>query len=244
MSNLLPENNHNSRYSYLEPTVATVSATQDGDKILAYMARVSNPSASIDTPPERLIGYLIEKKHWSPFEMVNLTVKVDVTRDIARQMLRHGMRPQEFSQRYQDVNKLENSFVLRECRLQHPENRQMSIEPDLDIVENKELSKWWHDAQTEIINLVSEKYKEALKKGVAKEQARAILPEGNTMSKLYFNGNIRNWIHFCEVRKDRETTQKEHCVVADQIWDHVKSSFPITALAVEEYYFNQKEDVV
>lgn len=222
---------------YLDPQVETIWSTPNGDSLLGYMARVSNPDALPDTPADKLISYLIKKKHWSPFEMVNLTVGVNVTRDIARQMLRHGMNKQEFSQRYQDVEKQNTPFVLRECRLQHPTNKQMSVEINPLNLDEEYVADWWEKTQLEIIHLISVRYSEALSKGIAKEQARAILPEGNTMSRLYFNGNIRNWIHFCEVRRDRLTTQKEHCIVADKIWDEITKAFPLTAKAVNDFYF-------
>lgn len=214
----------------LKPFVQTVWHTENGDEHIAYMARVSNPKASKDDPSEKLIRYLIEHGHWSPFEMVSLTLEVHTTRDISRQILRHGMHKQEFSQRYADVTTLDDPFVLREMRLQHATNRQMSVksnDPDLHL--------WWEEAQSQVITLARTVYEDALAKGIAKEQARVVLPEGCTMSRMYLNGTIRNWLHYCQTRMNRDTTQKEHVDVANLVWRELLEYFPQTVAAFHSH---------
>ena len=165
--------------------------------LIAYSARVSNPAnqANTKTTP-KLLDYLIKHKHWSPFEMASATIEVTTTRDIARQLLRHrSFSFQEFSQRYADVRDLDDNFVIREARLQDPKNRQNSVE-----IDNPALSGEWDMRQQDVIDTAKEHYNWAIENGIAKEQARAVLPEGNTVSKLYVNGTIRSWIHYCELR--------------------------------------------
>jgi thymidylate synthase (FAD) len=190
--------------------------------LIAYCARVSNPAnqANTKTTP-KLLQYLIDHKHWSPFEMASATIEVDTTRDIARQLLRHrSFSFQEFSQRYADVNGLGDAFVIREARMQDPKNRQNSIPCD-----NPSVQVWWDAQQKFVIEHVQRIYGEALEKGIAKEQARAILPEGNTKSRLYVNGTIRSWIHYCELRASNGT-QQEHMDLAIAIADAIAQIYP------------------
>lgn len=177
----------------------------DAEQAIVTYARVSNPYTNNIKTSKKLIQYLIRNKHWSPFEMVHATMYIECTRDIARQILRHrSFSFQELSQRYAIVD----DFASRECRLQDTENRQNSL-PNKD----SELDTWWLNEQTDIINTLSTVYAEAIERGIAKEVARAILPEGMAMSKMFVTGSIRSWIHYIQVRTDR-TTQKEHREVA------------------------------
>ena len=194
----------------LETNRETLDRTDD---LIAYCARVSNPQNQTNKETNgRLLRYLIKNKHWSPFEMCSACLEITTTRDIARQLLRHrSFSFQEFSQRYSDVNALDDSFLLRDARLQDLTNRQNSID-NTDTA----LDVWWHQQQTWIIENVKRIYKEALERGIAKEQARAILPEGNTVSRLYVNGTIRSWIHYIELRS-ANGTQREHMELARSI---------------------------
>jgi thymidylate synthase (FAD) len=190
--------------------------------LIAYCARVSNPSNQLNTETsERLLKYLIKNKHWSPFEMANVCLEITTTRDIARQILRHrSFSFQEFSQRY--ANPVEElKFELRESRLQDLKNRQNSIS-----TEDTELQTEWEQKQQEVIDKAKEVYCWAIEKGIAKEQARCVLPEGNTQSRLYINGTIRSWIHYCELRGDNGT-QKEHMEIAHTCADVISKLFPI-----------------
>ena len=191
--------------------------------LIAYCARVSNPANEFNTDTgERLIRRLIEWKHWSPLEMCSATIGVETTRDIARQMLRHrSFSFQEFSQRYADPTALDDSFVLREARLQDPNNRQNSIEND-----DYELQLHWELRQNRVINAARDAYNWAIAHGIAKEQARAVLPEGNTISKLYMQGTLRSWIHYIELRSGNGT-QKEHMEVARAIAKAISAIFPM-----------------
>jgi thymidylate synthase (FAD) len=199
---------------------AILDTVQD---MIAYCAKVSNPKGQQDMDTsDRLLKYLIKHKHWSPFEMVSATVEIETTRDIARQMLRHrSFSFQEFSQRYADPNEMEETFVVREARLQDPENRQNSL-----CVDNKGLDDWWTSCQLFHIEQTKLLYKAAMEMGIAKEQARCILPEGNTVSKLYVNGTIRSWIHYVELRSGNGT-QKEHMELAVQIGKAISEIFPL-----------------
>lgn len=198
------------------------SSLQD---IIAHCARVSNPAnQNTDAPSDKLIQYLVKHQHWSPFEMVNVVMEIETTRDIARQLLRHrSFTFQEFSQRYADVNGMENPFVLREARLQDPKNRQNSIKP-----ENGEsyLIVDWEQKQRELLNVVKQTYNWALRNGIAKEQARAILPEGLTKSRLYVNGTVRSWIHYIHLRS-AHGTQKEHQDLARECACELYKVFPL-----------------
>jgi thymidylate synthase (FAD) len=202
-----------------EPAYKGLDNIQD---LIAYCARVSNPSnqANTKTTP-KLLDYLIKHKHWSPFEMASACIEVETTRDIARQLLRHrSFSFQEFSQRYADVNDLSDDFVLREARLQDETNRQNSIETD-----DTALRAWWDAQQKFVIYHVKRIYDEAIERGIAKEQARAILPEGNTVSRLYVNGTIRSWIHYIELRS-ANGTQKEHMELAVAVAEAIAAIYP------------------
>jgi thymidylate synthase (FAD) len=190
--------------------------------VIAYCARVSNPQNQANTKTTtKLLDYLIKHKHWSPFEMASACIEVTTTRDIARQFLRHrSFSFQEFSQRYASINDLNNDFVLREARLQDDTNRQNSVEAG-----DAALEAWWHAQQNFVIDHVKRIYNEALERGIAKEQARAILPEGNTVSKLYVNGTIRSWIHYIELRS-ANGTQKEHMELAREIGRAISVIYP------------------
>ena len=199
------------------------------EDMIVYMARVSNPSnQDMSRGDEKLIRYLIKNQHWSPFEMVNVVMEINTTRDIARQILRHrSFSFQEFSQRYADPTK-DLGFELREARLQDSKNRQNSIETD-DI----ELQNKWNLMQQTLINNAEHAYNWAIQSGIAKEQARAVLPEGNTQSRMYMNGTLRSWIHYCELRR-ANGTQKEHREVADACWKIIAEKFPNVAAALEQ----------
>ena len=202
--------------SYSKP-FEEMEGVSDVQDLIAYCARVSNPSNQTNKKTaEKLLSFLIKNKHWSPFEMVSACLEIETTRDIARQMLRHrSFSFQEFSQRYADPVK-ELEFVTRECRLQDDKNRQNSIEFDPAIqlnLKDQELITNWQRKQHGIINQAKEAYKWAIENGIAKEQARAVLPEGLTISRLYMNGTLRSWIHYIDLRADNGT-QKEHREIA------------------------------
>ena len=201
---------------------------QDAQELIAYCARVSNPNNQLNTETsDKLIRYLVKHQHWSPLEMVSACIEISTTRDIARQILRHrSFSFQEFSQRYADPTK-DLSFVVREARLQDPKNRQNSIalEPTIG---NAMLQDQWRDKQLELIALAKETYQWAVDKGIAKEQARAVLPEGNTVSKLYMNGTLRSWVHFIQLRSSNGT-QLEHQLVAKACAEVIAKVFPMTA---------------
>jgi len=204
-----------------EPGIMGLENVQD---LIAYCARVSNPSnqANTKTTP-KLLRYLIEHKHWSPFEMADACMEIQTTRDIARQMLRHrSFFFQEFSQRYANPNELNETFVIREARLQDTKNRQNSIETG-DV----ELAAQWVIQQQKVIDAAKEVYNWAIEHGIAKEQARAVLPEGNTVSRLYMKGSIRSWIHYVELRS-ANGTQKEHMEIAREIGKAIAKIFPLT----------------
>ena len=191
------------------------------DEFIAYVARVSNPSNQTNNlTANQLLKYLVKHKHWSPFEMVNIVMEINTTRDIARQILRHrSFSFQEFSQRYADPTS-DLGFVERETRLQDNKNRQNSIE-----TKDEELQKCWYAKQKQQIHEASLAYKWAIENGVAKEQARAVLPEGLTVSRMYMNGTLRSWIHYCEIRMEKGT-QKEHREVATNAWSEITKEFP------------------
>lgn len=199
-----------------------VIGLNDAKDLIAYCARVSNPTNQInDATSEKLLNYLIKHKHWSPFEMVSACVEVVTTRDIARQLLRHrSFSFQEFSQRYANPREMENTFVIREARLQDETNRQNSIDTN-----DSELDDAWANKQMAVIETAKMAYNWAIENGIAKEQARSVLPEGNTISKLYVNGTIRSWIHYVELRS-AHGTQKEHMELARVIGEAISSIFP------------------
>lgn len=201
----------------------------DAQELVAFCARVSNPSNQFNTETsEKLIRYLVKHQHWSPLEMVSACLEITTTRDIARQILRHrSFSFQEFSQRYADPTK-DLDFVIREARLQDTKNRQNSIDSD-----DTELKAWWDAKQKFIIESVKQIYAEAIEKGIAKEQARAILPEGNTVSRLYMNGTIRSWIHFIQLRS-ANGTQKEHQLVALECAKVIATAFPMASEFITE----------
>lgn len=202
-------------------SVSLVWATPSGDELIAYMARVSNPDNqdNKETAP-KLIKYLKDNNHWSPFEMVNMCVEINTTRDIARQILRHrSFSFQEFSQRYAEVAV---SMETSEARLQDVTNRQNSIETT-DVM----LKSWWEAMQQRVADDAEYVYHTALSKGIAKEVARKVLPEGLTPTRMYMNGNLRSWLHYVEIRCDK-ATQKEHREIAEQCKALLVTHFPST----------------
>jgi thymidylate synthase (FAD) len=206
-----------------QPIKDRIIGLDDIQDIIAYCAKVSNPQFQTNfETSERLLNYLIENKHWSPFELASATMEIETTRDIARQMLRHrSFSFQEFSQRYKEVDAMGEAFVVREARMQHPKNRQDSI-----VCEDEELQKAWIAKQQQVIHEAKLAYHWALSKGIAKEQARVVLPEGNTVSRLYMQGNIRSWIHYVELRSGNGT-QKEHMQIAVEIGKAIAEIFPM-----------------
>ena len=202
-----------------EPGIMGLENIQD---LIAYCARVSNPSnqANTKTTP-KLLNYLIKHKHWSPFEMASACIEVVTTRDIARQLLRHrSFSFQEFSQRYADIRDIGDDFIVRDARLQDLKNRQNSVETDDQYIQER-----WEEEQLKVIMQAKQAYKWAIENGIAKEQARAVLPEGNTVSRLYVNGTIRSWIHYVELRS-ANGTQKEHMELAREIAKSISGIYP------------------
>lgn len=197
-----------------------VDGVKSADEFIAYTARVSNPSNQMNTDTsEKLLKYCIRNKHFSIFEMINVVMEVNTSRDIARQILRHrSFSFQEFSQRYADPTK-DLGFVTREARLQDKKNRQNSIEVDDDRLDFD-----WKSRQIYLLEIVEEQYKWAIENGIAKEQARVVLPEGLTLSRMYMNGTLRSWIHYCELRMSNGT-QKEHQLVAESAWVEIGKYF-------------------
>ena len=206
-------------------TVQLMWATPEADKQIAFMARVSNPDNQDNTEFKRLLNYLMKHNHVSPFEMASMCVQIDTTRDISRQILRHrSFSFQEFSGRYEDMTKL-GDMVERECRLQDTDNRQSSLECD-----DSDLALEWHREQDKLHQHAVMAYQWALSEGIAKEQARALLPEGLTPTRLYMTGTIRSWIHYIQVRAGVET-QKEHRIIAQGALEVLRQIAPITAEA-------------
>ena len=204
------------------------SQSPDGMNLLeqvAFAARVSNPTNQNNSETaEKLVRYLIKNQHWSPVEMVSVCLEIDTTRDIARQILRHrSFSFQEFSQRYADASQL--GFEYKEARMQDTKNRQNSIE-----TENQALAAWWENYQKKVMEVASDAYKFALEKGIAKEQARAVLPEGMTGSRMYMNGTLRSWVHYIQLRSGNGT-QKEHRDIALACADAIEPIFPM----IKEY---------
>ena len=200
----------------------------DAQELIAYCARVSNPSNQLNSETsEKLIRYLVRHAHWSPLEMVSACVEITTTRDIARQILRHrSFSFQEFSQRYADPTK-DLNFVTREARLQDPKNRQNSVEVEDQLLQNE-----WFRAQQRVIYAAQREYEWAIKNGIAKEQARAVLPEGLIESRLYMNGTLRSWIHFIELRSGNGT-QKEHQLIALACAKAIAAIFPMSESLVQ-----------
>jgi len=216
--------------SYSQPTQEFASlGIADAQELIAYCARVSNPSNQLNTETsEKLIKYLIKHQHWSPLEMVSACIEITTTRDIARQILRHrSFSFQEFSQRYADPT-ADLNFVTREARLQDAKNRQNSIETD-----DEELQKRWDKIQQNVITEARMAYNWAIENGIAKEQARAVLPEGLTVSRMYMNGTLRSWIHFIQVRSGNGT-QKEHMLIAREVARIIAEIFPLAEQFVTE----------
>ena len=218
----------------MEPQVSLVGLTQpsaatgchSANELIAYAARVSNPEnqANSKTAP-KLLAYLIKHEHWSPFEIVSVTMEIKTTRDIGTQILRHrSFSFLEFSQRYA----VSEFFETRDTRLQDPKNRQNSVETD-----DKNLAEDWNMQQMKVINQAKDAYEWALNKGIAKEQARAVLPEGNTMTTIYMAGTLRSWIHYCKLRGGHGT-QLEHTGIADKCWAIIGGHFPDVVKAVEQ----------
>jgi thymidylate synthase (FAD) len=215
--------------SYSTPTKEFLDdGISNVQELVAFCARVSNPSNQNNKETsEKLIKYLISNKHWSPLEMVTACIEIETTRDIARQILRHrSFSFQEFSQRYADPTK-DLSFVTRDARLQDEKNRQNSVETD-----NTQLKKDWERKQSELIDLSLRTYKWAIENGIAKEQARAVLPEGNTVSRMYMNGTLRSWVHYIELRS-ANGTQKEHMDIAVAIANIISEIFPMMDTFIE-----------
>lgn len=217
---------------------SAITDCHTAEEFIAYAARVSNPANQNNTATaQKLIKYLIREKHWSPFEMVSVTMEISTTRDISRQILRHrSFSFQEFSQRYA----VSENFTLRQARLQDPKNRQNSIpiekpDPSKDSLSTPEsrLLEQWNMVQKQVIESARVAYDWALDNGIAKEQARAVLPEGNTETTLYMAGTLRSWVHYCDLRM-ANGTQKEHMVVAQQCWSVLQSHFPNVCSAVTE----------
>ena len=223
--------------SYSKPSRELVNdGLYNVQELIAFCARVSNPANQFNTETsEKLINYLVKHQHWSPLEMVSACLEIVTTRDIARQILRHrSFSFQEFSQRYADPTaELGDAFVTREARFQDTKNRQNSIEIDYTDEAQRLLAIEWERAQKRVLFAVEREYKWAIKNGIAKEQARAVLPEGLTVSRMYMNGTLRSWIHYCELRR-ANGTQKEHREVADACWKIIAEKFPNVAAALEQ----------
>jgi thymidylate synthase (FAD) len=212
-----------------------IEGLEDVQDLIAYAARVSNPSNQNNSETStKLLNYLAKHKHWSPFEMASACLEVETTRDIARQLLRHrSFSFQEFSQRYADPTE-DLDFVVREARLQDTKNRQNSIE--LNIHDNEEDAKLyieWNEKQQAVIDAAKDAYAWAIGHGIAKEQARAVLPEGNTVSRLYVNGTIRSWIHYIELRSGNGT-QLEHIELARACGEAITKIFPLAQEYINE----------
>lgn len=212
-----------------KPSAYTECTT--ANELVAWAARVSNPSNQNNTATApKLVRYLIQNQHWSPLEMVHVSMEIRTTRDIARQILRHrSFSFQEFSQRYADPTK-DLGFVTREARLQDAKNRQNSVELTPD--ENR-LAEEWNVMQKQALNAANMAYQWAIERGIAKEQARVVLPEGNTESVMIMAGSLRSWVHYCQLRMDK-ATQKEHRIVAEQCWEIIGQHFPDVIKALDD----------
>jgi len=216
--------------SYSQPSTEFAGlGIEDAQELIAYCARVSNPSNQLNSETsDKLIRYLVQHQHWSPLEMVSACLEITTTRDIARQILRHrSFSFQEFSQRYADPTK-DLDFVYREARLQDSKNRQNSIETD-----DRELKRIWLEKQQDVIATAKNAYEWAVRNGIAKEQARAVLPEGLTVSRLYMNGSLRSWTHYISLRS-AHGTQKEHVEIAKICAQVIQDVFPIISEFVEK----------
>ncbi len=214
--------------SYSKPSREMVNeGLYDVQELIAYCARVSNPSNQFNSgTSEKLIQYLVKHQHWSPLEMVSACVEIETTRDIARQILRHrSFSFQEFSQRYADPTQ-ELDFIIREARLQDTKNRQNSITLDLSDEDDRFINAEWRRRQQDVIDAAKEAYTWAINAGIAKAQARAVLPEGNTVSRLYMNGTVRSWIHYIQLRS-ANGTQLEHIEIAKMCAKVIAEIFPL-----------------
>jgi thymidylate synthase (FAD) len=214
--------------SYTTPTAEFVEeGIKDNDllDLVAFCARVSNPANQMNSETsEKLVKYLIKHAHWSPLEMVNVCMEIDTTRDIAHQIVRHrSFAFQEFSQRYANPEEMGDMFTLREARLQDTKNRQNSIETDDEMLQDK-----WEELQQDVMFAAGKAYKWAIENGIAKEQARAVLPEGCTKTRLYMNGTLRSWVHYIELR-GANGTQKEHMEIAWECAKVIAEIFPLAA---------------
>lgn len=215
-------------------TYPKLDNVDSAEELVAYVARVSNPSNQLNKETSAgLIKYLIKHQHWSPFEMVNIVLEIETTRDIARQILRHrSFSFQEFSQRYADPVK-DLALTTREARYQDQKNRQNSVELDWSLDKDRQVAYQWENMQYTLLNNVRDMYRWAINHGIAKEQARAVLPEGLTMSRMYMNGTLRSWIHYIQLRGSHGT-QKEHIEVANLCAQALQQEFPnIVAFANE-----------
>ena len=203
---------------------SSITGCNTAEQLVAYAARVSNPENQNNTKTApKLLKYLIREGHWSPFEIVHITMEIVTTRDIARQILRHrSFSFQEFSQRYADPKEFGDQFVIREARLQDPKNRQNSIEIDSE----EDIHHAWASVQQDVIDKAKEAYDWAIEAGIAKEQARVVLPEGLTKTRLYMNGTLRSWVHYIELRGGHGT-QKEHMQVAHACAEVIAKIFPL-----------------
>jgi thymidylate synthase (FAD) len=207
----------------------------NAQELIAFCARVSNPSNQMNKETsEKLIKYLIKHAHWSPLEMVSACLEIDTTRDIAHQIVRHrSFSFQEFSQRYANPEEMGDQFVIREARLQDEKNRQNSIDLDLESDGHKILQGTWKNKQQQVIDAAKEAYDWAIANGIAKEQARAVLPEGCTKTRLYMNGTLRSWVHYIELR-GANGTQKEHMEIAHACAKVIAEIFPLAKELVSE----------
>ena len=218
--------------SHSQPTAEfAILGITDAQELIAYCARVSNPANQFNTETSnRLIQYLVKHQHWSPLEMVSACCEITTTRDIARQILRHrSFSFQEFSQRYADPTaELDEAFVLREARFQDTRNRQNSVDFDMSDEQQRLLSYEWERAQKRVLYAVKKEYQWAIDNGIAKEQARAVLPEGLTVSRMYMNGTLRSWIHYIELRA-ANGTQREHMEIARACAQAITAIFPMVS---------------
>ena len=221
--------------SYSQPSEELIDQNLDDiQDLIAYCARVSNPNNQYNTETStKLLNFLAKHAHWSPFEMVSACLEIETTRDIARQILRHrSFSFQEWSQRYANPTK-DLEFVIREARLQDNKNRQNSIELDDTKMSERVLKEMWNEKQANVIQASREAYEWAIENGIAKEQARAVLPEGNIMSRMYMNGTIRSWIHYIQLRSGNGT-QKEHAEIAKVCAEVIAKIFPLSKEYVSE----------
>ncbi|HAI37011.1 MAG TPA: FAD-dependent thymidylate synthase [Maribacter sp.] len=213
--------------------VTLLNCTPNAEDHIVEVARVSSSRKDKKSKPEGLLNYLIKHKHWSPFEMVHIVMEINTTRDIGRQILRHrSFSFQEFSQRYADPTK-ELDFKIRDARLQDKKNRQNSIEMDETNTDHRHLQYIFEQKQKQIKNLAIDSYQHLLENGVAKEQARSVLPEGLVMSKMYMSGTLRSWIHYCELRM-ANGTQKEHMEIAKKCWSIIQKDFPNVVIGLHK----------